>query len=49
MDEGLIVADGPTEMLLGDDALLAAHRLELPRGFRVDAVARAASRVAVPK
>ena len=40
MDEGLIVADGPTEMLLGDDALLAAHRLELPRGFRVEAAPR---------
>jgi cobalt/nickel transport system ATP-binding protein len=36
MDEGVIVADGPTDKLLSDDALLAAHRLELPRGFRVE-------------
>jgi cobalt/nickel transport system ATP-binding protein len=35
MDEGLIVADGPTRELLGDDGLLAAHRLELPYGLRV--------------
>jgi len=30
MDEGRIVADGPTEDLLRDEALLAAHGLELP-------------------
>ncbi|MFO7170515.1 MAG: ABC transporter ATP-binding protein [Chloroflexota bacterium] len=30
MDEGRIVADGPTEELLRDEALLAAHGLELP-------------------
>jgi cobalt/nickel transport system ATP-binding protein len=28
MDEGCIVADGPTERLLNDDALLTAHGLE---------------------
>jgi cobalt/nickel transport system ATP-binding protein len=33
LDAGRIVADGPTGELLGDAALLAAHRLELPRGF----------------
>jgi cobalt/nickel transport system ATP-binding protein len=30
MDEGCIVADGPTENLLQDEALLNAHGLELP-------------------
>ncbi len=31
MDEGHIVADGPTELLLDDEALLEAHGLERPR------------------
>ena len=30
MDGGRVVADGPTGELLGDDALLAAHGLEMP-------------------
>ena len=30
MDEGRIVADGPTEQVLEDDALLEAHGLERP-------------------
>ena len=33
MDAGVVVADGPTAELLADDALLAAHRLELPYGL----------------
>ena len=33
MSEGTVVADGPTPSILGDTALLAAHRLELPFGF----------------
>ena len=33
MDDGRVVASGPTAELLGDAALLAAHRLELPYGF----------------
>ncbi len=33
IDEGRIVADGPTATLLADDDLLRAHRLELPWGF----------------
>jgi cobalt/nickel transport system ATP-binding protein len=33
LDGGRIVADGPTAGLLGDRAVLAAHRLELPTGF----------------
>ena len=36
IDDGVIVADGPTRDLLADGALLAAHRLELPFGFRLD-------------
>jgi len=28
MDEGKIVADGPTDQLMGDAALLEAHGLE---------------------
>ncbi len=35
IDAGKIVADGPIADILGDDALLRAHRLELPRGFDV--------------
>jgi cobalt/nickel transport system ATP-binding protein len=35
LDEGRIVADGPTHELLADDARLARHRLELPKGFSV--------------
>lgn len=33
LDEGMIVADGPTREILADTALLAKHRLELPFGF----------------
>jgi cobalt/nickel transport system ATP-binding protein len=33
LSEGRVVADGPTDELLADAALLAAHRLELPYGF----------------
>jgi cobalt/nickel transport system ATP-binding protein len=36
VDDGVVVADGPTRELLADDSLLAAHRLELPYGFRLD-------------
>ena len=32
MSDGQIVADGPTRDLLADEALMAAHRLELPFG-----------------
>lgn len=35
VDEGRIVADGPTRELLADADLLRAHRLELPFGFAV--------------
>ena len=33
LDEGRVVADGPTRTLLADEALMAAHRLELPYGL----------------
>ncbi|MGW1587059.1 energy-coupling factor ABC transporter ATP-binding protein [Streptomyces sp. NPDC002386] len=33
LSEGVIAADGPTGELLSDDALMRAHRLELPFGF----------------
>ncbi|QPP10865.1 ABC transporter ATP-binding protein [Streptomyces bathyalis] len=33
LSDGVIVADGATQELLRDEALLAAHRLELPFGF----------------
>ena len=33
LDDGVVVADGPTRELLADPALLARHRLELPFGF----------------
>ncbi len=35
IDRGRIVADGPIRDVLADDALLAAHALELPAGFTV--------------
>jgi cobalt/nickel transport system ATP-binding protein len=33
LDEGRLVADGPTRDLLVDDDLMRSHRLELPFGF----------------
>ena len=36
IDNGVVVADGPTRDLLADRHLLAEHRLELPFGFRLD-------------
>jgi cobalt/nickel transport system ATP-binding protein len=33
LSDGSVVADGPTYDVLTDDALMAAHRLELPFGF----------------
>jgi cobalt/nickel transport system ATP-binding protein len=33
MNEGRIVADGPTAEILADGPLMAANRLELPFGF----------------
>jgi cobalt/nickel transport system ATP-binding protein len=33
LDQGRVMADGPTVDLLGDAALLGRHRLELPYGF----------------
>jgi cobalt transport protein ATP-binding subunit len=36
VDDGVVVADGPTRELLADTEFLAAHRLELPYGFRLD-------------
>lgn len=36
IDHGRVVADGDIASVLGDEALLAAHRLELPWGFDLD-------------
>ena len=38
LDDGAVVADGPTREVLRDVSLLAKHRLELPYGFSVPAV-----------
>ncbi len=40
IDEGRIVADGPTPDLLADEALMKSHRLELPAGFDPGRVTR---------
>jgi cobalt/nickel transport system ATP-binding protein len=40
MNEGVIVADGPTAEILADEALMAEHRLELPFGFSPTVAAR---------
>lgn len=42
LSDGVIAADGPTGELLADDALMRAHRLELPYGFDPRSVAGAA-------
>lgn len=39
LSDGVVVADGPTRDVLTDDALMAAHRLELPFGFDPRAIA----------
>ncbi|MFC5850752.1 energy-coupling factor ABC transporter ATP-binding protein [Streptomyces chlorus] len=39
LSDGVIAADGPTAGLLADDALMRAHRLELPFGFDPRSVA----------
>jgi cobalt/nickel transport system ATP-binding protein len=40
LSDGVVVADGPTYDVLTDDALMAAHRLELPFGFDPRAIGR---------
>jgi cobalt/nickel transport system ATP-binding protein len=35
MNEGVLIADGPTDRILADEALMAANRLELPYAFSV--------------
>ena len=41
LSDGVVVADGATPDILGDEELMAAHRLELPFGF--DPLARPAA------
>ena len=41
LDDGRVVADGPTEELLVDDELMRSHRLELPFGFDPSRAVRA--------
>ncbi len=43
LDAGRVVADGDVDDILSDSELLAAHRLEMPWGFDIDAVRRARS------
>jgi cobalt/nickel transport system ATP-binding protein len=33
LSDGVLVADGATAAVLGDEAMMRAHRLELPFGF----------------
>jgi cobalt transport protein ATP-binding subunit len=40
LDDGAVVASGPTPELLADADLLARHRLELPRGVRLAELAQ---------
>jgi cobalt/nickel transport system ATP-binding protein len=40
LSDGHVVADGPTYDVLTDEALMSAHRLELPFGFDPRAVGR---------
>jgi cobalt/nickel transport system ATP-binding protein len=40
LSAGRVVADGRTEDVIGDPALLAAHDLELPAGFAPETIAR---------
>jgi cobalt/nickel transport system ATP-binding protein len=40
MNEGVLVADGPTVDILTDEPLMAANRLELPFGFYPEAAVR---------
>jgi cobalt/nickel transport system ATP-binding protein len=42
LSAGRVVADAPTEEILGDEALLAAHDLELPDGFDLSRLSRRA-------
>ncbi|MBV2356914.1 energy-coupling factor ABC transporter ATP-binding protein [Streptomyces sp. J2-1] len=42
LSDGVIAADGPTGTLLSDEALMRAHRLELPFGFDPRTVAAGA-------
>ena len=43
LSDGVIVADGETLTILGDEALLHRHRLELPWGFSLQSLRRAAA------
>jgi len=43
LSAGRVVADGPTPEILADEALLAAHDLELPEGFDLTRLLRTAS------
>jgi len=42
LDDGVVVADGPTLDVLTDEGLMRAHRLELPFGFDPASTARTA-------
>jgi energy-coupling factor transporter ATP-binding protein EcfA2 len=48
LDGGMVRADGPTERILADEALLTAHGLEVPLSIRYGAKRKAAAWAAFP-
>lgn len=49
LDAGRVVADGAIEDILGDDELLASHRLEMPWGFSARTADQLRSKRSLPR